>query len=110
MIITEEPRIADEVGIVWLDHHADHVYVREAVGEAWGPTSRPTNLLPEWRLVAYAITRRRGLQFRRYWWLKPADRPLDPAGPYADPVSAPAEAVLPTSIRARSLSVPWWRG
>ncbi len=108
MSIIHDPRtIAGEVGIVWLDHPSDHAYLREAALEAWGPTGRP-KVPPEWRLAAYAITRTRGLQFRRYWWLKRADRPLDPTGPYADPGSAPAEAVLPMSIRAGRPSVPWW--
>lgn len=109
MIVTDPGRIADEVAIAWLDHPTDHAYLREAVIEARSGNGRPRLLLPEWRLAAYAITRTRGLQFRRCWWLKQADRPLDPHGPYADPKSAPGEAVIPMTIRAGRLSEPWWR-
>ncbi len=106
MIALNPADILDEDGIVWLGHPGDHAYLRESTIYAPGPAGRPKGLPREWLLAAFAITRRRGPQFRRYWWLKRADRSMDPTGVYAD--SAPAEAVLPMSIRTGRLSEPWW--
>lgn len=99
LIDRDDPAILHEAGIVWLEPAGSHPYLREAVVTDFSARSRP-RLAPGNRLVGYGTTRRGrpgDLHRRRYWWVKPSDRSMDPTGVYA--TTCPLGAVDPSSIQ-----------
>lgn len=88
-----------EERIVWLEDPTKYTYLREGV---YGTTRRRGRISSRgFILLGYAEHRQGpggGIQpyVRRYWWLTPSDRDLDPTGVYEKGV--PAEAVEPASI------------
>jgi hypothetical protein len=94
-----------EERIVWLEDPLQYTYLREGT---YGRTRRTGKIrgVPGCRLIGYTEHRKHGRGIvpyrRRFWWLKPYDRDLEPDGVYAD--HYPAEAVDPGSIQVGTRS------
>jgi hypothetical protein len=106
--------VGDEDEIVWLQDPGKFRYLRETTYM----TTRRRGRVPVPKgctLVGYATHRKTpgGITayIRRFWWLKPWDRDLDPEGCY-DVMTfkrgpAPVEAVVPASIEVGKKST-WY--
>lgn len=90
--------LADEVAIAWTCRPTDIAWAREHLVWSRSGSRRPENLLPEWRVVAWAVSRR-ARHARRVWFIKPGD--MDAYGTE----DWPTEAVRPETIAVGSPSV-----
>ena len=108
--------------IVWLEDPLKFRYLREGIFNNWryeqiGPNNTIKGVGEFAKLVGYEVVVDKKTKItiqpedklkltiklndsqkfsRRFWWLKPHDRDLDPEGCYKD--HAPSEAVVPSSI------------
>ncbi|MFI6645706.1 DUF6009 family protein [Streptomyces sp. NPDC050504] len=104
-LITDD-ELAHESDIVWLEDPDGLDYVRQSLDRL--PTRRGKPAYHrDGRMVGYAVlgtkakaSRSSGTFRRRVFWLLPHDRDTEPEGLYAK--SAPAEAVDPRTLTARS--------
>ncbi|MFB6482028.1 DUF6009 family protein [Streptomyces virginiae] len=104
--LISDDEIHHEVDLVWLEDVTELDYVRQSLDRL--PTRRGKPAYHrDGRLVGYAqlgpgakASRSSGTFRRRVFWLLPHDRDTVPDGLYAS--GAPAEAVDPTTLIARS--------
>ncbi|MEV6682281.1 DUF6009 family protein [Streptomyces erythrochromogenes] len=104
--LISDDEIHHEVDLVWLEDVTELDYVRQSLDRL--PTRRGKPAYHrDGRLVGYAQlgpqakpSRSSGTFRRRVFWLLPHDRDTVPDGLYAS--GAPAEAVDPTTLTARS--------
>ncbi len=98
--------------IIWLDNPLEYPYLREGTYVTTSPKVFPVKrfLKNGMRVIGYEIhNKERGehpkVYSRRYWFLKPHDRDLNPNGVYK--YLAPAEAVVPSSIQENQESIEY---
>jgi hypothetical protein len=105
----DEPRITFErpegfgepmPTVVWLEDPTVYEYVRQTIK---GTTRRrgPISIPSGGHLIGYEEHEKHGVGIqpysRRFWWLKPHDRPFDHSSPYGNG-HYPAEAVRISSV------------
>jgi hypothetical protein len=99
--------------IVWLDDPLKYPYLREYNYRTTAPRKFPVKTWfrrSRYRVIGYEVAEHvkgtgRVAYNRRFWYLKPHDRDLDPLGVYR--YLSPAEAMVPSSIGLDRKSIPY---